>query len=287
VGQKEELLSRLDDRDLLELARSVSKEQIDSRTGRNNLIKMVKASLSIEEIKQKINGTGGPAKIIAPRSKALTLGGSGQFFFVMYGIVSLIYASLPPIIYAEPFTLSGIPVTIIQEVAVFDFIESGLLMVFAVLNMISMTALRGEFSGNKMGLISGSIALASSTLAMFYSIATTYVNTVIPPGLNEPPNYYLLGTLQVFTSVLMMLTLVLIGVFFVVHHRHLPGGDICLVAGFAYMFACFVSLSVSIQSLSYLLDYGYYYAGSNTFVPVPSVIAGALGAGCFLAQKTT
>jgi hypothetical protein len=285
MSQKEKFLSRLDDTELLELAKSVSKDQIDSRTSRNNLIKIIKASLSLEEIKDKVNGTGNPAKIIAPRSKAFTLGGAGQFFFVMYGIVLLIYVSLPPIFYSEPFNLFAIPVWIIQEVAVFDLTEASLLMVFAVLNMISMTALRGEFSGNKTGLISGSVALASSTLAMFYSVATilglTY--TLVAQPFIGWANYNLLGTfLQVFKVALMMLTLALIGVFFVVHYRQLPGGNISLVAGFMYMFA-------SIQSVSYFLDYGYYYVYSNAFFPFPlflSVIAGALGAGCFLAQKT-
>jgi hypothetical protein len=290
VGQKEEYLSRLDDSELLELAKSVSKDQIHSRMSRDNLIKIVKASLSLEEIKQKVNGNGNPARIIAPRSKAFTLGGDGQLFLVMYGIVSLIYVSLPPIIYFPPSGVSGIPMTVIQEVAVFDFTEASLLMVFAVLNMISMRALRREFSGNKTGLISGSIALASSMLAMFYSVATilglTYTVVVPPPGL-EWVNYNQLGTfLQVFNAALMMLTLALIGVFFVVHCRQLPGGNISLAAGFVYMFACFLYLFVSIQGLSYLLVYGYYYAYSNAFAAVPIVIAGILGAGCFLAQKT-
>jgi hypothetical protein len=290
MGQKEEFLRRLDDSELLELAKSVSKDQIDSRKSRNNLIKIVKASLSLEEIKQKVDGTVNPVKIIAPRSKALTLGGVGQLFFVMYGIVSLILMSLPPVIISLPSNFIGIPVSIIQETAVSDFIEAGPLMVFAVLNMASMAALRRGFSGNKMGLISGSIALASSSLAMSYSIATilglTY--TIVEPPPLEGGNYNLLSTfLQGFNVVLMMLSLALIGVFFVVHCQQFPGGDISLAAGFVYMFACFVSLSVSIQSLRYFLEYGYNYGYSNTFLPVPMVIAGALGAGCFLAQKTT
>jgi hypothetical protein len=198
-------------------------------------------------------------------------------FFVIYGIVSWIVTSLPPTHYP---VLIALPVVGIQEGAVLGLAEAGLLMVFAVLNMVSMTALRKEFSGNKTGLISGSIALATSTLAMFYNIATilglTYTIVVPPPGL-EQANYNLLGTvLPVFNLVLMILTLASIGVFFFVHSRQLPGGGISLVAGFMYVFA-------SIPSLSYLVDGYYYYA---YIFPPFIIIAGALGAACFLAQKT-
>jgi hypothetical protein len=289
LSQKEKFLSRLDDTELLELAKSVSKDQIDSRIGRSDLIKIVKAYLSLEEIKQKVNGTGNPVKISAPRGKAFTLGGAGQVFFVLYGIAALIFMSLPPTLYYGMLIGS---VAVIRGGALFAsaeaslpmvFVvlngEASLLMVFAVLNMISMTALRKELSGNKTGLISGSIALAYSTLAMVYSIATTYANTVTPPGLNEPPNYYLLGTLQVFTSVLMTLTLALIGVFFVVHYRHLPGGDISLVAGFVYAFA-------GILYFYFLLGYGFYFAYLFPFESPLSIVAGSLGAACYLAHKT-
>lgn len=57
VGQKEEVISRLDDKRLLDLARSIPKNQIDSGTSRTGLIKIIKSYLSMEEIKQKVSET--------------------------------------------------------------------------------------------------------------------------------------------------------------------------------------------------------------------------------------
>jgi hypothetical protein len=54
LGEKEKVLSRLDDSILLELAKAVSENQIGRGTSRDDLVKVIKSCLSIEEIKQKV-----------------------------------------------------------------------------------------------------------------------------------------------------------------------------------------------------------------------------------------
>jgi hypothetical protein len=96
VSQKEKALNKLNDRNLLELARSVSKNYVDSGTSRNNLVKIVKASLSIEEIKQKINQTKSP------------LDTSTRFIlFLVFGILLFVGGLILGLAYALPLS-SGI-----------------------------------------------------------------------------------------------------------------------------------------------------------------------------------
>jgi len=128
-------------------------------------------------------------------------------------------------------------------------------------------------------LISGSVALASSTLAVFYNIATilglTYTVVVSIPGI-EQANYNLLGSfLQVFVVAVMLLALALIGIFFLVHRQQLPRVGISVAAGFAYVFASILGLICS-------LYYGYFFA-YFFLIPFLSITAGVLGAGCYLA----
>jgi hypothetical protein len=71
LGKKDELLKNLKDNELLQLARSVSKEPFDENASREDLLKKVKSFLSIEEIKQEVsqNQSPPPNRVRNRRSK--------------------------------------------------------------------------------------------------------------------------------------------------------------------------------------------------------------------------
>ncbi len=102
VSQKEEALSRLNDRELLDLARSVSQNYVVKDTSRKNLIKIVKESLSVEEIKQKVSERKSPLKTKTKRDRAFNIGAVGQAFLVIYGIAAYVMffvSAYSPIVY--------------------------------------------------------------------------------------------------------------------------------------------------------------------------------------------
>jgi hypothetical protein len=275
VSQKEEALNRLDDMRLLELARSVSKDHVDSGTSRNNLIKIVKASLSIEEIKQKINQIGNPPSTSTVRDKAFTIGGIAQVFFVIYAVVFYIASFVS----ASPYY--GYSVESIRANAILGIGETVFFLVSTILNMGSMIALRERFSGNRVGMISGSTGLVTSVLGMLYYLATilglTY-EIIGPVSGYQQVSYNLLGNLLLFAYLMLVsLTVALMGVFFLLYRRRLPDGDVSLAAGIVYIFA--------VLAVPYLfISIGYYPAYFTS--PILLIMAGALGTVCFLARTS-
>lgn len=283
MSQKEEALNRLGDRELLELARSTSKDKIDDGTSRSSLIEIVKASFSLKEIKQKVDQIRNPLKTSTVRDKAFTIGGVGQLFLIIYGIASYLIA----VISSTLVSLYGLygELSRIKAYAVFGIIGITFFFVFSLLNMSSMVSLRVRFSGNRLGLIIGSIALAASILPMSYHVATLLGLTyeIVTPSIGtEYVSYNVLGTFLPYASaVLMQLTFTLIGVFFLVRRKRFPDGDISLAAGIVYIFAGSLGVNPYI---------GYPYIGYSYFsvfftVPFLVIMAGAMGAASFLARK--
>jgi hypothetical protein len=263
MSQKEGSLNKLDDGRLLELARSVSKNYVDSGTSRNSLIKIVKASLSIEEIKKKVAETMNPLEKETGRDIAFTLGAMGQVFLLIYGIANYLLFFAP--LYLPPVYLYSD--TYVQRNAVLGTIGAVLFLIFAVLNMSSMIALRARLSGNRAGVISGSVGLIASILGMLYYLATilgvTYYNE-------------LSIILPVMYAVLIASTMVLIGVFFLLYRRRFSDGDVSMAAGIVYIFAGSTEVSI----LSYPVYYSAYVVNPPLFL-----VAGALGLACFLARR--
>ena len=71
--KKEEILKKIDDEDLLRLAKSVLDDSAKSETGRSELTKMVKNSLSVDETEKRIRELKNGAKI-SGRVDAAALG---------------------------------------------------------------------------------------------------------------------------------------------------------------------------------------------------------------------
>jgi hypothetical protein len=98
AGQKEETLNRLSNYWLLELARDVSEDQVDSGTRRDDLIKIIRSSLSLEEIKQKMYEIGS-GQIFGELSEegGWTTGGllSASLASIISGFVILLLLGLP------------------------------------------------------------------------------------------------------------------------------------------------------------------------------------------------
>ena len=87
MGRKDEVLRRLDDKRLLELARDASDGEVISGARRDVLIKLIKSSLSIEEINHKISGAqdhphtksiAGRSAVRMPRLEHARLEGKGS-----------------------------------------------------------------------------------------------------------------------------------------------------------------------------------------------------------------
>jgi uncharacterized membrane protein len=112
-----------------------------------------------------------------------------------------------------------------------------------------------------VGIIGGLIGLVTSVVGLLNYMATVSGAT---------------GTLLPYTYlILTALTFTMMGVFFLLHRQRLPDGDIAMVSGMIYLFA---SLSGTIQYAYYSYP---YYSFSNPFL---LVVAGVLGASCFLAR---
>jgi hypothetical protein len=247
-----------------------------SDASRKNLIKIVKGSLSLEEIKQKVNEARNPLKTKTKRDKAFIMAGVAQAFLVIYGIATYVIFFVS--VYAAvvyPYQLSYI-----QSNAILGLVAAAFFLIFTVLNLSSMIALRQRLSGNRSGMISGSIGLVSSIFGLIYYIATflglTYQTVEISPG-NFQAIITLLGNLlPVIYTALITSTMILIGVFFLLNRRRLSDSELSMATGIIYIFAG--SSGVSLPSY-----FSYYYA---TFAePTLFIIAGALGLACFLARK--
>jgi hypothetical protein len=89
VGRKEKALNELTNYRLLELAREVSEEKVDSTTSRDDLIRIIKSSLSINEIRQKINGK---SSLEDSRGSARRIGSGAS---VISGLIIVVLLSLP------------------------------------------------------------------------------------------------------------------------------------------------------------------------------------------------
>jgi hypothetical protein len=277
VGQKEEALSRLSDRELLDLARSVSGNYVVSDAGRKNLIKIVKGSLSLEEIKQKVNEEKNPLKTKTKRGKAFIMGGVAQAFLVIYGIAA--YMIFFVSVYSPMFFPYMSP-AYMQSNAILGMVVAAFFLIFTVLNLSSMIALRQRLSGNRSGMISGSIGLVTSIFGLIYYLATflglTYETVEISPG-SFQTSYTLLGNLLPFIySALIASTMILIGVFFLLYRRQLSDSELSMATGIIYIFA-----GSNGVGLAPYISYYYVYVVE----PALFIMAGALGLACFLARK--
>ncbi len=157
---------------------------------------------------------------------------------------------------------------------------AALFLVFTVLNMSSMIALQQRLSGNRSGIISGSIGLVASIFGLIYYLATffglTYETVEVSPGYFQPRYTALGDLLPVVYAALIASAMILIGVFFLLCRKQLSDSELSLVTGIVYIFAG--SNGVSLASY---LSYFYVY----TVEPALFIMAGALGLACFLARK--
>jgi hypothetical protein len=152
--------------------------------------------------------------------------------------------------------------TNISSDALLGLVAAAFFLIFMILNMVAMLTLRKMLSGNMVGIIGGLIGLVTSIVRLLNYIATISAAT---------------GTLLPYTYlILTALTFTMMGVFFLLHRQRLPDGDVAMVTGMIYLFA---GLGGTIQYAYYSYP---YYSFSNPFL---LIVAGVLGASCFLARS--
>jgi hypothetical protein len=276
LSKKEEALSKLNDEELLDLARSVSENSVGSDASRKNLIKMVKGSLSVEEIKQKVNEKKSSLKMKTPRDRASIMGAVGQAFLIVYGIVSYLvffFSVYNPVYYP-------LSPTYFQTNAILGMTSAVFFFVFTILNFSSMIASRQRLLGNRLGIVNGLTGVVASIFGVVYYLAMffglTYQIVEISPG-SFQTSFTLLGNLlPVVYTLLISSTMILIGVFFLLYRKQISDSELTLVTGIIYIFAG--SYGVSLSSI---VSYYYVYI----IEPPLFIMAGAFGLACFLARK--
>lgn len=275
TSQKERILSRLSEGRLLQLARLVSQTPIHAATSKEELINMIKGSLSIEEIKDQINWIeNAPQSLVAPKGfgNELIIGGIGQVFLIVSTLVfNLGY-------YASSYQSGSLtPTQGIELLGFWGIVGSVFLITFAILFLASMLVGRWIFSGNRVGLASGVVAFVASMINMSFYVLTFFGMTYLP-WYYIPGSYSLLGLVMVFlVSIFRGLAFVAVGAFFLVNYKRFPNGGLWMGTGILYMIAA--SNELSFQAIIY----SYYPIGFISFMPMA---IGALGASCLFTSKS-
>jgi len=275
MSQKDDVLSRLSDRQLLEMARSVQGDDVRSDTSRNDLIKIVKGSLSLDEIKQRsLKARSAVAQQNSPDIKigGMKIGAIAQVFLVIWSI------ALAAVNVVDSYISSTIPFfTTIQSEALLSIPVSLILIIFAFLDIGAMAKMRSALSGNRIGMIGGIVALfASLTGTLNYGLTYLGLTVQMVPfdgGTEEIAT--LAGIITPFLyDILLGLAMLFVGLFFLVNRKRFANDDLWLATGIVFLIIASSQFGlIYVSYLSLVIQYNGILIG-----------AGAMGAACFMSQ---
>jgi hypothetical protein len=282
MGQKDRLLKDLSDGELHRLLQSASRT-VDKSANKVDLIDLAKESFSVEELKQKIKEikiTPFPGQL---DRKTLFLGGIGQAFLTAWGFASaLIYISYS-FFFPQVFGAASI-----QTLTIWSMIGTVFFFIFAILNLTSMVLIRGRLKGNRIGVVSATIALVTSVVGILYYIFS-YIGLTYDT-IHSPYGDYVaingLGIAVPFVyNLLLAATMILIGVFFFFRCECFSSIGLSILAGLLYVLAGAFLLNYTPPQFFSL---SIAFVSSVFFVSSPlSIAAGVVGASCFFSTRST
>nr|MDO8132957.1 hypothetical protein [Candidatus Njordarchaeum guaymaensis] len=260
MSKKDELLQELDFSVLIELAKSVSESPIKSNATRSDLLKIVKESLSVEEIKRKVKDidVGRPSGELTRGE--LRVGGVGQVFLAISGMMS-------PIGYFVAYGLGG--TADYRGLAPSGLISSIMFLVFAILLRVSIARITWKLGGSGSGTAASLFALIAAITGLVYYILTILGVTTVEYFMG----YYTLNALGVMLMLSYILltgiAITLLGVFFLLYREYSPNSELWMAGGIIYIIA------------------GASYLGltSSLYISATPFVAGIIGATCFLARR--
>jgi hypothetical protein len=259
VGKKDELLQGLDLEALQRIARSVSSSPIKSGTSKVELLKIVKESLSTQEIKDKLKQVQGGAKFKLT-GYDLKAGGIGQVFLAVFGALNtLAYFVL---------LMTGGTIDYYRNLAPWGLIGSILLLVFAILLRVSIAKITWKVGGSRIGTLTSLFAYIAAIIGIVYYVLTLLGITTIATFGSSSLN--LLGYLLVLSyTILIGMTMALLGVFFLLYREYSPSRELWMAGGIIYIIAGASEFSLT----------------TSLYIPTAPFVAGIIGAACFLAKE--
>jgi len=261
VSKKDELLQGLDSGALLELAKSVSGSPIKSGATRANLLKIVKESLSVEEIKRKVKQMKrGPEAEELTRDE-LTSGGVGQLLLAISGAINVIA-------YFVTLMVGG-TLNYYQAIAPWGLVSSVIFLIFAILLRVSIVKIAWKLGSSGVGTATSLFGLIAALTGIVYYVLTILgVTTVQYFGVSGGLN--ILGlVLAISYTLLVGITMALLGVFFLLCREYSPSSELWMAGGIIYIVAGASEFSLL----------------SSLYLPAAPFVAGIIGATCFLARK--
>jgi hypothetical protein len=257
AGKKEELLERIDSDTLLRLAESVSESPMKSDLTRAELLKIVKESLSIEEIRRKAKLMGGSPKSGKLTERELTAGGVGQISLAISSAISNVAYYLTLMGSADYRTTYG----------AWNLVGSAFFVVFVILLAVSVVKITRKIGGGRLG----------AAICVLGSITATIGVLIFGlMALGILVEYSLYGGVSVLYMVLMIsyawllgITVILFGAFFLVCREFAPSSELWLAGGVLYIVSGAAEFSI----------YSLVYPQNTLFT------AAVIGAVCFLMKK--
>jgi hypothetical protein len=258
VSKKEEALRSLSYDQLLEVAASVSDPPISSKKSRSELVKIIKDGLSLQEIEEKSRHQLRETNTAFINRNELRLGAVGQVFltasFALYGLFGL--ALYSPVEYAF----------LLQSIAPYGIASSALLFIFAVLLGLYMFKAAARLRGNVVGEAASLLGFAAALTGIVYYVSILSGTIFVGGGFFSYTLSDLGLLLAIMFEVFLSSTWILLGAFFLAHHRQSVNSGLWQATGIVYMIAGSVGLNAAVYPL----------------VPLFIVLAGFMGATCFL-----
>lgn len=257
ASKKDELLQRLDSSVLLKLARSVSESPVESGTARAELVRIIKGSLSTEEITRKLKQEKMGSKDYRLTGAELKAGGIGQVFLAISAAMNILaYLENSTILYIDFFW----PWAILLPYMAFPlwgFLSSIFVLLFVILLTVSMVKMPRK--------IGGSVGRATSLFGMIAAIDGIILYSSVNLGLVQ----FYLSDINVVLAMaygpLLGVAMALFGAFFLVCHKYSGSGDLWIASG-----------------VLYLVNGGFLLEMALSPFPSASIIAAIFGAICFL-----
>jgi hypothetical protein len=264
VSKKEAVLSKFKYDDLLRLAISVSKLPMNNEPSREDLVRIIKDNLSLEEIEGRIGNLhkeiGDEHKEIDTPIIALSgmrLAGVGQTFLaIAFALYTVGGGTLyPPWIYPD-FELTLAPLGLVSSILIF---------IFANLLGSSMFRLTRTHRGKTVGEAASLLGYSAAVIGIFYYWLIMYGNL-----LSGSPYYFTLSSagalLAMAHYILLSSAWILLGAFFLMLNKQSGNSGLWLTTGTLYMIAGSFGLTTMLYPL----------------LPLIVIIASLMGATCFL-----
>lgn len=210
MGKKDELLQGLDLGVLLKLASSASESPVKSGAPRAELVKIIKGSLSVDEIIRKLNQEEGGSEPDRLTGAELTAGGVGQVFLAISGAISTIA-------YYVAITGSGTS-NYYEQFALWCLASSMAVLVFAILFAVSIMKIPREL-GSRVGRATSLVGTIAAIIGIIRSLSLGVSYVILSISYT-----WLLGT-----------TMALLGAFFLVCRGHSASSDLWVASGIIYI----------------------------------------------------